>query len=186
MMPSPFEQLLGRDFAVLPAPVRHLHSLRADLATAGRAEITAPSNPGAWLVSRLSGLPATGREVPVTVAFHIEPDGAEFWRRRFARRRYTSGVQAGKGRHAGLLLERFFPFHLYHRLTATPTGIAWKLVEWRLLGIKLPGWTLPTVNCFEGADGDRFTFDIDVIFPIVGPVIHYRGWLLPAEPTREE
>lgn len=27
-------------------------------------------------------------------------------------------------------------------------------------------------------DGDRFTFDIDVAFPLIGHVIHYKGWLV--------
>jgi hypothetical protein len=184
-MTSPFQQILGPDFDRLPAPVRRLHSLPQDTDTAGHAEITAPSNPAAWLVSRLAGLPAPGRDVSVTVAFHVDGDGGEYWRRRFAGRRYASGFRAGSGIHAGLLLERFWPFNLYHRLTLGEGGLAWLLVEWHLFGIKLPGWTLPTVNCFESGDGDRFVFDIDVVFPIVGPVIHYRGWLLPAEPTAE-
>jgi len=78
-----------------------------------------------------------------------------------------------------LLVEHFWPFTYYHRLTASPNGVAWLLVKWRLLGFPLPHWTLPTVNCFESGDGERFVFDIDVVFPLIGPVIHYRGWLLP-------
>jgi len=182
-MTSPFQQILGPDFARLPAPVQRLHSLVHDIETAGRAEITAPRNPAAWLLSRLGGLPARGQDVPVTVAFHIEGDGREFWRRRFARRRYASGFAAGEGVHAGQLVERFFPFVFYHQLTASENGLAWLVVGWHLLGVPLPRWTLPTINCFESADGERFRFDIDVVFPIVGQVIHYRGWLLPADPT---
>jgi hypothetical protein len=80
-----------------------------------------------------------------------------------------------------LLVEHFRPFTYCHRLTASPEGVAWRLVGWRLLGIKLPRWTVPAVNCFESADGERYRFDIDVVFPLVGPVIHYSGWLLPAD-----
>ncbi|HZT87085.1 MAG TPA: DUF4166 domain-containing protein [Stellaceae bacterium] len=182
---SPFEVLLGAAFDRLPAPVRHLHGLRADIATAGRAEVTAAGGFLPWLIRTLSGLPRPGRDVPVTVAFHIDGRGGEYWRRRFAGRRYASGFAAGAGRHEGLLLERFFPFELYHRLTPHEDGLAWRLVEWRLLGLKLPAWTLPTVNCFESGNGDRFVFDIDVVFPIAGPVIHYRGWLLPQRRENE-
>jgi hypothetical protein len=185
-MTSPFQQLLAADFDRLPEPVRRLHSLTRDVDTAGRAEITAPSNPLAWLVSRLAGLPARGMDVPVTVAFHTDGNGGEYWRRRFGGRRYASGFRAGTGTHAGMLFERFWPFNLYHRLTPGERGLAWLLVEWCLFGIPLPRCTLPTINCFESADGDRFVFDIDVVFPIVGPVIHYRGWLLPAEAVAEK
>jgi hypothetical protein len=123
--------------------------------------------------------------VPVTVAFQVDGRGGEYWRRRFAGRRYASGFAAGGRDREGLLLEHFFPFQLYHRLTPTREGLAWLLVEWRLLGIRLPRCTLPTVNCFESGDGDRFVFDIDVVFPIAGRVIHYRGWLVPVGQTKE-
>lgn len=176
---SPFQTLLGADFAQLPEPVRRLHGLSEDASTAGRAAITSPRNPFAWLLCRLAGLPLPGSEVPVTVDFHLEGSRGEFWRRRFAGRRYASAMSAGSGADAGLLVEHFWPFIYYHRLTASPDGVAWLLVKWRLLGVPLPRWTLPSVNCFESADGERFVFDIDVVFPLIGKVIHYRGWLLP-------
>src|SRR5205085_1480871 len=91
-----------------------------------------------WLICRLAGLPRSGHEVAVTVAFHLDGQGGEYWRRRFARRRYASGFAAGGRGREGLLLEQFFPFQLYHRLTPRPEGLAWLLVEWRLLGIPLP------------------------------------------------
>jgi hypothetical protein len=119
---SPFQALLGDDFAVLPEPVRRLHSLAAAADTEGRADITAPRGLLPWLICRISGLPAPGRNVPVTVAFHIDGHGGEFWRRRFAGRRYQSTFFVGAGRHAKLLCERFFPFVFFHQLTATALG----------------------------------------------------------------
>ncbi|HEX3883715.1 MAG TPA: DUF4166 domain-containing protein [Stellaceae bacterium] len=179
MPPSPFQTLLGDRFALLPEPVRRLHGLSADLDTAGRAEIEAA--PGFWprLIRGLSGLPGPGRGVEVTVSFHVDGRGGEFWRRRFGRRRYRSGFAVGTGRRAGMLVERFFPFVFFHRLTPSPEGLRWDLVAWRLLFLPLPRWTMPRAVCFESGDGDRFVFDIDAGFPLVGPVVHYRGWLLP-------
>ncbi|HEY1795844.1 MAG TPA: DUF4166 domain-containing protein [Stellaceae bacterium] len=55
------------------------------------------------------------------------------------------------------------------------------IVASRLLFLPLPRWTMPRAVCFESGDGDRFVFDIDVGFPLVGPVVHYRGWLLPRD-----
>src|SRR6266851_609207 len=109
-MPSPFQALLGDDFAMLPEPVRRLHSLAADIVTEGRADITSPRGFLPWLTCKVSGLPAPGRNVPVTVAFQVDGHGGEFWQRRFAERRYKSAFSVGTGRHAGLLCERFFPF----------------------------------------------------------------------------
>jgi hypothetical protein len=179
--PSPFQQLLGPGFAQLPAPVRRLHSLPGNLVTAGQSDIVAGRGLFAWLIARLAGMPAPGAGVPVTVAFEIDGKGGEFWRRRFARRRYQSGFAAGTGRHAGLLRERFFPFTFYHRLTPGPQGLRWDVAACSLLGVPLPRWARPHAVCFEGGDGDRFTFDIDASFPLIGQVIHYRGWLLPQD-----
>jgi hypothetical protein len=182
MTPAPFVKLLGADFAILPEPVRRLHSLTADLVTEGMAEITSPRGLLPWLICKISGLPAAGREVPVTVVFHIDGLGSEFWRRDFLGRRYQSSFSVGMRRHVGLLCERFFPYVFFHKLTATSGGLRWDLVRWRLLFIPLPRWLMPITVCFESGDGDKFVFDINVAFPIIGPIVHYRGWLLPRTP----
>jgi uncharacterized protein DUF4166 len=181
MPQSPFQQLLGDGFAMLPAPVQRLHSLGSDIETAGQADIVSPPGFLPRLVSKLSGLPAPGRDVPVTVAFHVDGSGGEFWRRRFAGRRYQSGFTVGSGRYAGLLCERFFPYAFFHKLTPAPEGLRWDLVRWKLLFLPMPRWLMPIAVCFESGDGDRFVFDIDAAFRLVGPIVHYRGWLLPRD-----
>jgi len=182
--PSPFQQLLGAEFDILPEPVRRLHGLTADAATEGRSDIVAGKGFWPWLICLLAGFPAPGRDVPVTVAFHVNAQGGEFWRRRFAGRRYQSGFAAGAGRHAGLLAERFFPFVFFHRLTPNAQGLRWDLVAWRLGPMPLPRWLMPPTICFESGDGERFVFDIDVKFPLIGQLIHYRGWLVERDQGR--
>jgi hypothetical protein len=171
--------VLGDSITQLPAPVLHLHTLSESMRTEGRAEITAASNPVARFLCWFAGLPKPGTNIRVSVSFDTDGEGGEFWQRRFADRRYASVMAAGRGRYAGLLVERFWPFTYYHRLTASSEGVAWRLVRWRFLGVPLPRWTVPSVDCFESAEGDRYCFDIAVVFPLIGPVIHYRGWLLP-------
>jgi hypothetical protein len=173
-MMSPFQRLLGEEFERLPAPVRDLHSLSEVTYTAGLAEITAAANPGAWFLSWFAGLPSPGRDVPVTVAFHPDGQGRERWDRQFASRRYSSTMEAAGD---GLLIEHFGLFRLFSRLTVREDGLAWSLVRWRILGVPLPRWTAPRIECLESGDGERFVFDIDFAFPIVGHVIHYRGWI---------
>jgi hypothetical protein len=174
---SPFQRLLGADFDRLPAPVRDLHSLRESVETAGLADITASTNPAASLLRWFAGLPLPGRNVPVTVAFRPDGTGRERWNRRFASRRYASTMMAGTGSGAGLLFEHFGLFRLYFRLTPSEEGLAWSLVRWRFLALPLPRWTKPSIECLESCDGGRFVFDISFAFPIIGHVMHYRGWL---------
>src|SRR5262249_638321 len=101
---SPFEALLGADFARLPEPVRRLHGWSRDIDTAGRAEIITVPGLLPWLICRFAGLPRPGNDVPVTVAFHVDCRGGEYWRRRFAGRRYATGFAVGGRGREGLLL----------------------------------------------------------------------------------
>ena len=70
---SPFQVLLGADFARLPAAVRRVHALSDSLKTAGRAKVSVAAGVLPWLVCRIAGLPSPGQDVPVEVEFH--PDG---------------------------------------------------------------------------------------------------------------
>lgn len=174
---SPFERLLGEQLDTLPEPVRRLHALRAQQPTRGRSEVTRAPGLPAQAICWLAGLPPAGGDVPVTVVFEPDSNGGEHWERRFAGRRYASRITAGEGREHGYLIEHFGPFYLRFQLSSRPEGLAWSLVGWRLGPLPLPAWSKPSIECLEGGDGDRFTFDIDVSFPAVGWVISYRGWL---------
>jgi hypothetical protein len=183
---SPFERLLGPELERLPAPVRRIHSLREPLATLGRAEITAANGFLARTICWFAGLPRPGRDVDVSVVFAPTKEGREHWHRTFADRRYASTMEFGTGRDAGLLIEHFGLFDLRFQLRVAPEGLIWSLIGWRFLRIPLPRWSLPRIACVESGDGERYSFDIDVTFPVIGWLMHYRGWLLPqdARPPR--
>lgn len=179
MVQSPFERLLAAEFERLPTPVRRLHSLRGPLMTAGVADVTAATGIVAWLICWSAGLPRPGKDIAVSVLFTPQPDGSEHWERTFAERCYSSSLVIGTGRDRGFLVEHFGLFDLRFQLTPRDDGLAWSLAGWRLGPLRLPRWSRPRIECLESADGDRFTFDIDVTFPLVGWLIRYRGWLLP-------
>ncbi len=178
---SPFQVLLGADFARLPAAVRRVRALSDSLKTVGRAKVSVAAGVLPWLVCRIAGLPSPGQDVPVDVEFH--PDGPlrEYWERRFGGRRYASTMRIGDQRAPGLLVEQFGPFALEFRLEPREEGsvasLGWSLTGCRLLGVRLPQWVCPRIECIESASSERFLFDIDVAFPLIGHVIHYGGWL---------
>lgn len=178
-VPSPFETIFGDAFPRLAEPVRRLHSLDREVIASGLSDITVDSGFLPWLICLLAGLPRSGRDVPVRVRFVPDGKGCEDWYRRFADRRYQSQMRVAAS-HNPLLIERFGPFTLYFRLSLRGDSIDWTLVKWRVLGVPMPRWTMPTVACNESGQDDRFIFDIDAIFPIAGHVIHYRGWLKEA------
>lgn len=173
-MTTLFQRLLGKSFDELPEPVRRFHTLDREVFTSGRSTIAAPRTLGGRLLAKIAGLPAPGENVGTFVRFSSLPNGREYWRRDFAGRRYQSVMEASRD---GRLIEHFGPFDLFFELTADPRGLRWSLSAWSLLKIPLPKFTTPTIECVEAAEGDRFTFDIDVTFPIVGHVVHYAGGL---------
>jgi predicted DCC family thiol-disulfide oxidoreductase YuxK len=180
--PSPFSVLLGPSFERLPEIIRHFHAPGAAIFSAGLADVSTAPGILPALICRIAGLPRPGRDVPVSVSFHPEPRFREYWARRFADRTYSSTMSLGSGSAAGTLVERFGPFRLRFDLLAGPKGLVWSLAGWRFLLIPLPHATLPQIACFETDRDGRFGFDIAVAFPLVGPVIEYRGWLAPEPP----
>ncbi len=178
---SPFQDLLGSDFARLPELVRRIHGLTHSLRSTGRADVCRAPRLLARLLCTVAGLPPSGRDISVTVEFH--PDGhlREFWERRFGRRRYSSTLRAGDPRAPGLLVEHFGPFDLEFRLSVASeslsTRLHWSATGWRFLGVRLPRQTVPRIHCVESGDSERFMFDIDVAFPLIGQVIRYCGAL---------
>jgi hypothetical protein len=178
---SPFERLFSAELDRLPPPVRHVHTIREPLATSGRAEITAADGLLARFICWFAGLPRPGSNVDVSVVFTPTKDGGEHWDRKFADLHYASALELGTGRDEGLLIEHFGLFDLRFRLRILPEGLAWSVVGWRCLRISLPRWSVPKIECIESAGGDRYTFDIDVTFPVIGWLMHYRGWLLPQD-----
>jgi hypothetical protein len=171
---SAVARVLGDDFARLPVQVRTAHSGETLFLT-GRAN--ADVGPG-WvpaLIRGLFGFPRPGRDMPVSITFATDISGHDSWRRDFDGRRYSSTMEAGSGRHAGLLVERQQLFTWVFRLTAAHDRLILELVSSAILGIPQPRWLAPRCFAFEtGADG-KFTFDITVDLPIFGRLIRYWG-----------
>jgi hypothetical protein len=120
----------------------------------------------------------------VTVSFQPDGHGGERWLRSFAGRRYASTISTGGKTADSLLVERLGLFDLYFSLTPRSGSLEWLLVGWQFLGVPLPAWSIPVIRCRESSDAERYVFDIDAAFPVIGPVIRYRGWLLiPQERT---
>jgi Domain of unknown function (DUF4166) len=177
-MPSPIApiaRLLGAAFGCLPAPVQKVHALRHPLQATGHADVDVAAHAVARLICRLAGLPASGRDVPVSVLFKPDGRGGEYWERRFGQRRYASFLVADAAEDR--LIEHFGPFRLHFRLTPRADGLEWSLAGWQLGVLPLPSWSAPRIECLEHAQGDRFAFDINVSFPLIGWAIDYRGSL---------
>ncbi|HEX2888816.1 SDR family oxidoreductase [Vineibacter terrae] len=172
---------IGAAYDSLPASIRRLHDISAGAVWQGRAEVGGAQGLLARFAARLFGFPATAKEVPVTVAFDVR-DGVETWRRTFGRHTFRSLQYAGTGREQGLIVERFGVVAFAMRAMVSPQGIDLRLESGRVLGLTLPRFLWPRIAACERVDSaGRFRFDVSIGLPVLGRLVRYRGWLVPAD-----
>ena len=53
--------------------------------------------------------------------------------------------------------------------------------RWRLSGIPMPRFLLPTCASFEAEEDNLFYFDVDISAPLIGLILAYRGALAPEQ-----
>lgn len=172
--PPLYARVLGPAFASLPAAVRAIHTVLRDGGAHGRATVTRGRNPVARVIAALFGFPPEG-EHGLHVAF-AETGGVETWVRDFSGRRFGSRLSQ-QGR---LLVERFGPLRFGFDLLADDKGLAMQLKRWWLGPIRLPLALAPRSRAREWEEDGRFHFDVPIALPLIGLVVHYRGWLEPA------
>lgn len=188
MNPSAVARVLGGAFDRLPAEVRSVHSGETLLLT-GRAHADVGRGWIPAVIRTLFGFPRPGRDMPVSIAFSTDAIGRDSWRRNFDGRRYSSRMEPGTGRRAGLLVERQQLFTwIFHLSVDAERRLILEVVAADFLGIPIPRGLTPRCHAFEtGADG-RFTFDITVDIPVFGRLIRYWGVMdipSPASRARE-
>jgi len=172
-----YRRFFSDAWETLPQPIRALHDGVA------RARGVAQVERGTGILARLAaaiiGFPKAGKDVPVEVAFSAR-DGRETWTRTFAGRSFSSEQFEGRGRSAGLLCERFGP--LTFGLAMTIEGDRLRLIvrRWSAFGVKLPFFLAPRGESYESVEAARFRFHVEIGFPWTGPIVRYRGWLVPA------
>jgi hypothetical protein len=178
---SLYEQALGEAADRLSKPVRDLHRLHAPSRWEGRGKVTRGSGILAALVAAIMRFPRAQADCPVTVELTRTPDGKELWRRTFGRDRFSSSHEAGRGRWSGLVVERFGP--LAFAMAVVEEGGKLRIVPryWSAFGIPMPRWLGPRADALEHAADGRFNFDVAMHLPLVGLVVHYRGWLEPVD-----
>jgi hypothetical protein len=171
-MPTLFARLLGVRFDQLHSRVRALHTREAHHTYIGRADVER----GSGLLSRWMGaatrLPANKADQELRVT--IEPTATgERWTRRFSDHAMPSHLwDAG-----GLLREKLGLATFGFRLDVRDGELTWRLESVRALGLPLPARLFRGVVAREFEWDGRYHFDVRAALPMVGLLVHYRGWL---------
>ncbi len=180
LAPAPlYHRLLGSAWDTLPAPIREMHDLRGTMTAAGTAQIERGPGLLAALVATLFRFPRSGNDVPVQVRFD-ERAGREDWRRTFGDHGFTSVQYAGSHNYERLLCERFGPFTFGMGLVSADARLYLVIRKWTFCGLPLPLLLAPRGTSYETVIDGRFNFHVEISMPLVGLVVRYRGWLIPA------
>ncbi|CAD5300345.1 Saccharopine dehydrogenase, NADP-dependent [Bosea sp. 62] len=183
--PALFETVLGAQaFAMLPATIRAFHAADAEPVWRGRADIARGDGAMIGLLCRLFGLPTAGTDLPVTVSVargDSLDESCETWTRNFAGQRFHSRLSVDRN---GELREAFGPFSFTLAAQSDREGLALPIANWRVFGLPLPRFLMPSADARETVDADgRFRFDVKLSLPFFGLLAHYRGWLKPRGPS---
>ncbi len=174
--PAPlYARAMGPGYSALPDAVRELHDVLRDDGAQGRAVVTRGRNMMARLIARLIGFPEEGEH-----ALHVgfsERDGCETWTRDFSGRRFASRL-CGKD---GLLVERFGAASFGFELPSGKDGLEMVLRRWWLGPMRMPMALAPRTPAREWEEQGRFRFDVAIGMPLIGPIVHYRGWLVKGD-----
>jgi uncharacterized protein DUF4166/saccharopine dehydrogenase-like protein len=173
-----YRRLLGDAYALLPAPLQTMHGLDGAMVAEGSATVERGGSLLARLAAALIGFPRAGTDVPVKVEFRSE-NGRETWRRTFAGRSFFSTQEQGRGRFEWLLCERFGPLNAGMALVLEAGRLRLIVRRWSLFGIPMPLALAPRGDSYEYAESGRFHFHVEIAHALTGPIVAYRGWLVP-------
>jgi NAD(P)-dependent dehydrogenase (short-subunit alcohol dehydrogenase family) len=166
-----YARIMGNLFDALPPTVRVMHSIVGDGGATGRATVTRGSNILAKLIANIMRFPPAGNH-----RLHVhftERDGAECWTRDFSGHRFSSHLSQSGQR----LVERFGPMRFHFDLSGDENRLRMQMQRWTAFGLPMPLFLGPKSDAREWGEGDRFHFDVPISLPLIGTVIHYRGWL---------
>jgi hypothetical protein len=179
--PPLYARILGPVWEDLPAPIRDLHDSRITASANGRASVERGRGVLAGLVAAVVGFPKTAADIAVSVRFD-SADGVETWTRRFGETHFASRQFAGG--QFGRMCEAFGPITFAMDLVLAQERLTLVMRGWRLLGLPMPMWFCPRSNSYEWVDDGRFRFHVDISHPLTGPIVRYRGWLVPDLPAQ--
>jgi saccharopine dehydrogenase-like NADP-dependent oxidoreductase len=182
--PAPLiRRLLGDAYDALPPAIRRAHEVHGVLVLEGKADAISPDHVLGTLIAWVFRLPRSGSNMPVRVEMRSEDDGSETWTRIYPGVTMRSNLRNVDSR-THQLDELLGPLSIRLQWQPTQRGLQLKTLSARLFGCQLPAFLRPRSHASEtvGEDG-LFHFDVPIALPLIGTIVHYKGYLKPAEPV---
>jgi hypothetical protein len=170
-----YRRVMGSRFSRLAPTIQATHGVLRDSGAHGRGQVELGTNPLARLIAKLMRFPKAG-DHPLHVHF-TENGGVERWTRDFGGQCFSSSSYAAGEQ----VIERHGPMRFKFKLHESDGGINMQMSRWSVLGVPLPLAWAPRSPAREWEEDGRFLFDVPIDLPLIGRVIHYRGWLVPGD-----
>lgn len=170
---SLYASILGPAFERLSPILKRIHDSRQVKRYAGRCDIGGGTGWIAKLIARFAGLPLAQTDVPLTITIRTVGNG-EQWTRMFGAQRMQSRLT----NRDQMLEERLGPMVLTFALLAEHERIIWSLRHARLAFLPLPMTWLLQCAASESIQDGRYSFDVGAQVRGIGPIVHYKGWLV--------
>lgn len=171
-----YRKVLGSAFDRLPDQVRALHDVAETHRWVGHAQVRRGRNLMAKAIAGIIGFPDAADTVPVSITLSRQGDG-EQWTRAFGGKTFTSFQDYGTGKNDYLLVERFGLIRVALALVVEEDRLFFIPRRWSCLGVPLPGFLLPKGKTFETEVNGKFCFDVEIVAPIIGLIVAYKGEL---------
>ena len=166
-----YARVMGKRFDALPPRIRAVHGILRDGGASGSATVAGAENAIAAMIARIVGFPPSGT-YPLHVHF-TECDGVERWVRDFGGKRFESQLR----QYGPWLVERFGPLRFGFDLISDRNGLTMEMRRWWLGPLRLPLMWAPRSRAREWEEAGSFHFDVPIALPLIGTLVHYRGWL---------
>ena len=167
-----FKQLTGPAFEGLPGLIQRVHAGAATTTFSGACDVDRGHRWLARLAGWLAGMPPAAQQIGLRVRIDADRAG-EVWTRHFGSCEMRSRLHA----RDGLLVEQLGLLTVAFELVPQADRLRWIPRGGRVLGIPLPAGFFSGIDAVECTAAQRYTFEVRAALPLIGLIVHYRGWL---------
>lgn len=173
-----YRQILGSKFDDLSLCVRSMHERNGFEIAAGNCDVEWTQSMTAHILATIALMPPPDERMKLYIHFSVDSNG-EIWARDFGNYPFKtrlSSVLIAKQRY---LTEQLGPLQFIYLLEVDRGRLLQQTLFTSVFGIKLPKFLSPRIKAEEWEEEGWFCFAVDVNFPWVGKIIHYKGRLEP-------
>jgi saccharopine dehydrogenase-like NADP-dependent oxidoreductase len=177
--PQVFQRALcAKAFDRLPAITQFVHTLNPSVKLSGRAHIEGAETWAGQLTAKLFAFPKSDPDAVLQVVITRGQNG-ENWQRHYPDRTMHSVISL-VDESKNLIEERFGSFRFQMKLVSDENGLDMKMQSGSFMGVRIPIFLMPTISATERVSPNgKHLFDVHISHPLVGRLVHYKGWLEP-------